>query len=123
MINCVKLVSIPVKDQDRAIDFYVKKLGFTLLCDVPFGEGMQRWIELEIPGGETKISLFTPEGQEERIGSPSNISFSCKNVEETYEQLKKKGVLFTQELTREGWGTYALFSDPDGNVFCLSSEQ
>ena len=58
MIKAVKFVSIPVKDQDQALDFYTKKLGFQILTDQPFGGG-QRWLELGIPGAETKVVLFT----------------------------------------------------------------
>ncbi len=67
MITQVKHVSVPVKNQDEALEFYTKKLGFKLVVDVEAGD--QRWIELEIPGGETCVVLFTPEGHEERIGS------------------------------------------------------
>ena len=119
MITQVKHVSVPVKNQDEALEFYTKKLGFKLVVDVEAGD--QRWIELEIPGGETCVVLFTPEGHEERIGSLSNIIFTAENIEETVEKLKANGVNFIQEPVKENWGTYALFSDQDGNTFCLSS--
>lgn len=121
MISCVKHVSIPVKNQDRALKFYTEKLGFKLLLDAPFAEGKQRWIELEIPGADTQVVLFTPEGHEDRIGTFSNIVFSSKDIEKTYKELVKKGVEFTEPLTKESWGTFALFKDLEGNVFCLSS--
>ena len=59
MIKAVKLVSIPVRDQDRAVRFYTEKLGFQIFTDQPF-DGKQRWIELRIAGSETKVVLFTP---------------------------------------------------------------
>ena len=65
MINQIKFVTIPVRDQKRALDFYTEKLGFTIITDQPF-DGKQRWIELRIPKAETRITLFTPEGQEGR---------------------------------------------------------
>ena len=45
MIKQIKFVSIPVADQNRALDFYTDKLGFTIITDQPFDE-KQRWIEL-----------------------------------------------------------------------------
>ena len=48
MIKQIKFVSIPVADQNRALDFYTEKLGFTIITDQPFDE-KQRWIELRIP--------------------------------------------------------------------------
>jgi catechol 2,3-dioxygenase-like lactoylglutathione lyase family enzyme len=121
MIKAVEFVSIPVKDQDQALDFYTKRLGFQILTDQPFGGG-QRWIELSIPGGETRVVLFTPPGHESRIGTFSNITFLSDNVEKTYEDLSARGVEFQQPPRKEHWGTSAIFLDPDGNVFLLSSK-
>jgi catechol 2,3-dioxygenase-like lactoylglutathione lyase family enzyme len=120
MIKAVKFVSIPVKNQDHALDFYTKKLGFQILTDQPFGGG-QRWIELSIPSAETRVVLFTPDGHETRIGTFSNITFMSDNVEKTYEELSARGVNFEQPPKKEHWGTSAIFKDPDGNVFLLSS--
>ncbi len=63
MIKQIKFVSIPVADQNRALDFYTDKLGFTIITDQPFDE-KQRWIELRIPKAETRVVLFTAEGDE-----------------------------------------------------------
>ena len=121
MIRRVKFVSVPVSDQDQALEFYTNALGFRVVTDQPFGEG-QRWIELAIPGAETRLVLFTPPGQEERIGSFLGISFLADDVEGTYRELREKGVTFSQEPKSEDWGTSAIFQDPDGNSFVLSSK-
>ena len=119
MIKAVKFVSIPVKDQNKALEFYTKKLGFQILTDQPFGN--QRWIELRIPGADTGVVLFTPPGQEGRIGTFANISFACDDIQKTYEELRTRGVEFQQPPKKESWGTSAIFKDPDGNAFVLSS--
>jgi len=67
MIKRIKFLGIPVRDQDRALKFYTEILGFRLLTDQQFSES-QRWIELSIPGADTGISLFTPEGHEDGSG-------------------------------------------------------
>ena len=67
MMRGVKIVSIPVSNQDVALQFYTEKIGFKVATDQPFGPG-QRWIELLIPGADTSLALFTPPGQENRIG-------------------------------------------------------
>ena len=121
MITGIKHVTICVKDQDRALDFYTNMLGFELLIDAPMGEGKQRWIELKIPNSDTQVVLFTPEGHEDRIGTNSNIIFTTKDVEKTYRELSNRGVNFTKAPASEPWGTYALFQDTEGNSFCLSS--
>jgi predicted enzyme related to lactoylglutathione lyase len=82
----------------------------------------KRWIELAIPGAETGVVLFTPEGQEDRIGTFFNGSFACDNVEYTYRQLKDRGVEFEEEPQKQPWGIYVIFKDPDGNRFVLGSK-
>lgn len=65
--------------------------------------------------------LFTPEGHESRIGSFFNGSLACDDVEATFRQLSQRGVEFTKEPEKQPWGTFAMFKDPDGNQFVLSS--
>jgi predicted enzyme related to lactoylglutathione lyase len=120
MIKAVKFVSIPVTDQDRALEFYTKKLGFRVLTDAPF-DSSQRWIELSIPRAETGVVLWKGPGQEQMIGGFMNVSFMTDDVEATAKQLKEKGVEFVQEPKKADWGTAAIFKDPDGNQFVLST--
>jgi len=120
MIDQIKLVSIPVRDYDRALAFYTQKLGFELDSDQEHGPG-QRWIELRLAGTETRVVLYTPEGQQDRIGTPLNIVFTSPDVERTYEQLRGRGVEFAQPLTRAAWGTGAVLKDSEGNSIALSS--
>jgi len=120
MIKAIKFVSVPVTDQDRALEFYTKVLGFKVFADAPF-DGTQRWIELGIPRAETKLVLFTAQGQEKMIGGFMNITFTADDVEATAAEMKAKGVEFVQEPEKADWGTAAIFKDPDGNQFVLSS--
>lgn len=120
MIKSVSVVSIPVRDQSKALEFYTKKLGFQILTDQPFG--VQRWIELCVPGSETKLALFTPPGQESRIGTFSNIGFFTDDMDKTYQTLAARGVEFEKLPKKEPWGTSAVFKDMDGNTFALSSK-
>src|SRR5207244_11233488 len=107
MIKAIKFASISVRDQDRALQFYTKKLGFTIVTDQHFGEGM-RWIELGIDGAETKVVLFTPPGQEDRIGGVSNVAFTSDNVEKTYNELGARGGEVTQPPKQESWAPAAV---------------
>ena len=62
MIKQIKFVSVPVADQNRALDFYTEKLGFTIITDQPFDE-KQRWIELRVPKAETRVVLIHCRGR------------------------------------------------------------
>jgi predicted enzyme related to lactoylglutathione lyase len=119
MIKAVKFASIPVRDQDAALQFYTSKLGFRVITDSPFGN--QRWIELGLPRAETKVVLFTAPGQEQMIGGFMNVTFMADDVEATARELKSRGVEFVQEPQKADWGTAAIFKDQDGNQFVLST--
>ena len=89
MIRGIKFVSVPVANQDVALAFFTEKLGFKVATDQPF-DGKQRWIELMIPGAETGLVLFTPEGHEERIGGFQPLSFQCDDAMATGAVLKAR---------------------------------
>jgi predicted enzyme related to lactoylglutathione lyase len=120
MIRKIKFVSIPVRDQDRALRFYVDTLGFTVQTDQPMGPG-QRWIELRPPKGDTGVALFTAPGHENRIGTFTGISMECDNVEKTYDELRTKGAEFSKPPKEEPWGTMAILRDSEGNEIVLSA--
>ena len=119
MITHVKFVSIPTRDQDRALAFYTEKLGFKLVTDQPHDD-KQRWIELRIGGSETRFVLFTMD--ESKIGSYFHGALACDNVEKTYKELKERGVTFKGPPKQEEWGTFVILEDIDGNQFVLSGK-
>lgn len=123
MIRRIKFVGIPVRDQDRALDFYVNTLGFQLVTDQPMGGGGlgKRWIEVKPPKGDTGVALFTPDGHEDRIGTFANTSWECDDVEKTYEELKAKGVQFEEPPKKQPWGTFTIMKDSEGNRIVLGS--
>jgi predicted enzyme related to lactoylglutathione lyase len=120
MIKQLKFAGVPVKDQDAALEFWTTKAGFRVATDQPMGPG-RRWIELAIPGAQTGIVLFTPDGHEERVGTFFNGAFACDDVEHTYRQMSERGVEFVRPPQTESWGTSAIFKDNEGNTFVLSS--
>lgn len=118
MIRKIKFIGICVRDQDRALDFYLNKLGFTLVTDQPMGPG-RRWIEVKPPKGETGVALFTPDGHEDRIGTFANTSWECDDLDRTYEDLKAKGVEFVKPPQRQPWGKFCIMKDSEGNQIVL----
>ena len=120
MIRRIKFLGIPVSDQDRALAFYTEKLGFRILTDQQYSD-TQRWIELSIPGAETGIVLFTPNGQEDRIGSFINTSWEVDNIDKTFAELQSKGVEFSGPPEKQPWGSFVKMTDSEGNQIVLSS--
>ena len=119
MITKARAINIYVKDQERAVDFYVNKLGFEKLRDEPNGPDA-RWIEVAPPGAESVMILYTPPGLESRIGGFSNIVFDCDDMDATYEQMHSRGVVFSQPPEVQPWGMkMAIFKDIDDNEFVL----
>jgi catechol 2,3-dioxygenase-like lactoylglutathione lyase family enzyme len=121
MIKGVKFVTIPVRDQKKAVAFWTEKLGFQVFTDQPFND-QQRWVELGIPGAPTRVVPFLLDGWEDRIGKFLNVVFYSDNVEKTYQELTSKGVEFLAPPKKEDWGTSSIFKDQDGNQFVLSSK-
>lgn len=120
MITSVKFVNVPTSDQDRALAFYTEKLGFRLVTDQPFGPD-RRWIELAIGQSDTRFVLFTPPGEEHRVGDRFSGALGCDDVEATHRQLSARGVEFESPPARQPWGTFAVMRDSEGNRFVLSS--
>jgi predicted enzyme related to lactoylglutathione lyase len=120
MIKRIKFLGIPVRDQDRALSFYTEKLGFRVLTDQQFSE-TQRWIELSIPGAETGIVLFTPDGQQDRIGTFVNTSWEVDNIDKTYAELQGRGVELAGPPEKQPWGTFLKMKDSEGNQIVLAS--
>lgn len=119
MIKRIKFLGIPVRDQDRALHFYTEKLGFRVFTDQPFS-GTQRWIELSIPGADTGVVLFTPDGHEGRIGTFVNTSWEVDDIDSTYADLQAKGVEFAGPPQKQPWGTFVILKDSEGNQIVLS---
>jgi catechol 2,3-dioxygenase-like lactoylglutathione lyase family enzyme len=113
-ITQVGTVIVPVHDQDRALEFYVGKLGFEKRLDAPFGEG--RWIEVAPPGAATTIALVPSPA-----GDPAGmeVSFTTQDAQADHTELRARGVEADAELIRMGDFVPPMFTfrDPDGNRF------
>jgi predicted enzyme related to lactoylglutathione lyase len=112
LLKRINFVTVPVKDQGRALDFYTRKLGFKVFTDQTVGD--TRWIELQLPGAETRLVLHPgPAGAPQ--GKPA-LALVADNVKTTYDDLRAKGVEFQGPPRKEDWGEYACFSDSEGNL-------
>jgi catechol 2,3-dioxygenase-like lactoylglutathione lyase family enzyme len=124
MAATVYSVGIYCRDQDAAKRFWTDTMGFELVRDEPMGpEGGPRWIEVRPPAQDVKLVLYTPDGQEDRIGTFSNVLFEVDDVNALYEELTGKGVVFAGPPEKAPWGRWwAQFQDPDGNSYGLGAD-
>jgi catechol 2,3-dioxygenase-like lactoylglutathione lyase family enzyme len=109
-------VCVTVADTDRAIDFYVGKLGFEKVVDVPMGEAM-RWVEVALPGAETTIAIAPPPQGQPAGGSQTGICLDTSDVDADHAALRAAGVDVDEEVSRWGGPVPPMFwlRDPDGN--------
>jgi predicted enzyme related to lactoylglutathione lyase len=113
-ITGVRTVSIPVTDQDRALEFYTGKLGFETRLDATYGEG-QRWIEVAPAGSTTTIALVLP-GPNESCGIDTGIRFSTGDAEADQATLLGRGVDVGEIMRWPAVPAMFFLNDPDGNV-------
>lgn len=131
MISNLQMITIYVSDVPRAVDFYTKKLGFVQVAEYNDEKDTNIvWVMTEATKDDplaTQIGLQRAEKGDPRIGSVSGMVFTTQTAEEiesTYHELKSRGVRFTMDLVRHGYGKgpgdqEARFVDPDGNEFLL----
>jgi catechol 2,3-dioxygenase-like lactoylglutathione lyase family enzyme len=109
----VGTVAIPVSDQDKALAFYVGKLGFEKRRDATFG-GSNRWIEVAAPGAATTIALVRP-SPGTRAGIDTGIRLVTEDTEADYADLRARGVDADPILHVGGVPPMFSFRDDDGN--------
>ncbi len=127
MLTSLEISQIYVLDQQKALDFYVGKLGLKIIEDLDLG--FMRWLTVGVPGdGERRILLERPgqpvmddKGAAEvrdvltkgRAGG--HLFFITDDCRKTYEALKAKGVEFTEDPTERPYGIDCGLRDPFGN--------
>jgi predicted enzyme related to lactoylglutathione lyase len=121
MIRGIHQVVLEVEDQDRALDFWTKTMGFELAQDAPYGD--ERWLEVRTPDKSVTVVLSLRQG--ERPTAPgmlptSNIFFYCDDLPKTYEELRSRGVQFPQPPVEQPFGWWSMFEDLEGNRFALT---
>jgi glyoxylase I family protein len=122
----IKLTSIMVDDQDKALKFYTQVFGFVKKHDIPVGE--YRWITVVSPEGPPDVELSlepnaNPVGRtfQEGLfkqGIPAT-AFEVGDIEQEYRRLKGLGVVSTQQPNQQGPVTIAICADTCGNLIQL----
>lgn len=119
-IKKVGTIIVTVADQDRALQFYVEKLGFEQRADIPFGDG-HRWVEVAPAGAHTTIAIVPPRPGTTAGGAQTGIAFDTADVDADHADLKARGVDVDAEVSRMGDPVPPMFwfRDPDGNSLLI----
>ena len=126
MKQVLGLVSLVVRDYDAALEFFVGRLGFSLVEDREVPEQGKRWVVVS-PRGATESRLLLARAstseQASRIGAQTGgrvfLFLHTDDIRRDYERYRASGVEFVREPRREPYGTVAVFRDLYGNLWDL----
>jgi predicted enzyme related to lactoylglutathione lyase len=113
----LELIPVPVSDVDKALSFYVDKVGFHLDHDHKVSEDL-RFIQLTPPGSACSITIGKGIATDMKPGSLKNLQMVVKDAQAAHDELASRGVEVTDPVTMP-WGIFVYFSDPDGNSWAL----
>jgi predicted enzyme related to lactoylglutathione lyase len=127
MLSSISISHVFVADQDKALEFYVGKLGLEITSDQDLG--FMRWLTVGVPGQPGRDILIEKpgppamdEGAARQVrelvakgASGFAVGFTTKDCEKTYQTLLAKGVEFTQEPVQQPYGIDVGLRDPFGN--------
>jgi catechol 2,3-dioxygenase-like lactoylglutathione lyase family enzyme len=133
-IQQVATVFVPVADQDRALAFYVDKLGFEKRAEFAYGDG-SRWIEVAPPGSAIAVALVPFSEGQTAGGDQTHCAFTTDDIEADHATLRARGVQIDTRIARKGTPRTGLnsiavtvpdpvpaqffFRDIDGNRFLM----
>ena len=133
MSEGVQMIGLYVRDQDEALQFYVDKLGFRVHTDVRNGDF--RWLTVQHPEQPSfQLGLFTPQpplqdaataqALREMVakGAMPPLVLAVEDCRARYDELKARGVEFTQEPIARYGNVDANFRDPSGNGWKMIEE-
>jgi len=121
----VTAISIPVRDQAKALKFYTEKLGFLKKRDIPL-DGGNRWLTVVSPewqdGPEILLEPAPLHFEPSKVFQDALMEagipwtqFDVDDVDTEYERLLKLGVEFSVKPTKMGTAKFAVFNDTCGN--------
>jgi catechol 2,3-dioxygenase-like lactoylglutathione lyase family enzyme len=126
MIQSVVHIALVVKDYDEAIEFYTKKLHFTLIEDTYQPEQDKRWVVVSPPGSSGTTILLARASKPEQISFIGNqaggrvfLFLGTDDFWRDYNDMMAKGIEFVREPKEQSYGIVAVFKDLYGNLWDL----
>ncbi|WP_427110532.1 VOC family protein [Lysinibacillus xylanilyticus] len=126
MIQSVVHIALVVHDYDEAIEFYTKKLHFTLIEDTYQPEQDKRWVVVSPPGSSGTTILLARASKPEQtsfIGNQAGgrvfLFLGTDDFWRDYNEMIEKGIEFVREPQEQPYGIVAVFKDLYGNLWDL----
>lgn len=125
----IYVTSVPVENQEKALDFYTRVLGFIKKKEVPLGE--YKWLTVVSPAEQSGVELllepmaFEPAKQYQQSLKKAGIpwtSFAVDDIQKEYERLLELGVEFSMPPREAGPVMIAILDDTCGNLIQLMQE-
>jgi len=126
MIQSIVHIALVVNDYDEAIEFYTKKLHFTLVEDTYQAEQDKRWVVVSPPGTSGTTILLARASKPEQIPFVGNqaggrifLFLGTDDFWRDYNEMIAKGIEFVRKPKEQEYGIVAVFSDLYGNLWDL----
>ena len=126
MIQSIVYIALVVKDYDEAIEFYTKKLHFTLIEDTYQQEQDKRWVVVSPPGSSGTTILLARASKPEQLSFIGNqaggrvfLFLGTNDFWRDYNEMIAKGIEFVRKPKEQEYGIVAVFSDLYGNLWDL----
>lgn len=126
MIQSIVHIALVVKDYDEAIEFYTKKLHFTLIEDTYQPEQDKRWVVVSPPNSSGTTILLARASKPEQLSFIGNqaggrvfLFLGTDDFWRDYNEMIAKGIEFVREPKEQSYGTVAVFKDLYGNLWDL----
>lgn len=126
MIQSIVHIALVVKDYDEAIEFYTKKLHFTLVEDTYQPEQDKRWVVVTPPNSSGTTILLARASKPEQLSFIGNqaggrvfLFLGTDDFWRDYNEMTEKGIEFVREPKEQSYGTVAVFKDLYGNLWDL----
>jgi catechol 2,3-dioxygenase-like lactoylglutathione lyase family enzyme len=126
MIQSIVHIALVVKDYDEAIEFYTKKLHFTLIEDTYQQEQDKRWVVVAPPSSSGTTILLARASKPEQLSFIGNqaggrvfLFLGTDDFWRDYNEMIAKGIVFVREPKEQSYGTVAVFKDLYENLWDL----
>jgi catechol 2,3-dioxygenase-like lactoylglutathione lyase family enzyme len=126
MSQSISHIALVVRDYDEALDFYVNKLNFTVIEDIPQPEQNKRWVVVAPPGGSGTTLLLARAAKPEQLLAVGNqtggrvfLFLNSDDFWRDFRAMKANGIKFVREPKQADYGMVAVFEDLYGNLWDL----